>query len=730
VSTEAHAAAPLRRRVRTPTLLQMEAVECGAAALGSILAYHGRIVPLPELRREAGVTRDGSQASHLLKAARRYGLIARGFRKDLDGLERMQLPVVVFWNFNHFVIVEGFDRDRVFLNDPASGPRTVSRREFSESFTGIVLTFDPGPSFVRGGSRPSAAAALARRLRGSVAALIFCVVAGLLLALIGLLVPVSIQIFVDRILIQRFDDWLRPLVLGLLIVAACQIAVTWLQVHALRRLQIKLALAHASRFLWHVLELPASFYAQRYAGEISGRVALNDRIADVLSGRLTRTVIDVTMMAIYGVVMLQYDLVLTVIGVAAAAVNLGALRAVARSRVDANLRLLQEQGKATGFGLAGLQSIETIKASALESDFFARWAGYSARALSARQDLGLSRQQLAILPVALSGLTSAVILVVGGFRVIDGTLTVGMLVAFQSLMQSFLAPVGTLVDLGGTVQELHGDLTRLDDVLQNPGREQASKTTPGTVSVATPRLRGAVDLRQVTFGYNRLGPPLLENFSLSLRPGDRVAIVGGSGSGKSTLVRLLTGLYEPWSGEILVDGYPVASIPPDVLANSLALVEQDFVLFGASVRENLTLWDPTFTDGDLAEACRDAVLQDVVHALPGGLDSSLAEGAANLSGGQRQRLEIARALAAKPAIVVMDEGTSALDPESERQVMESLRRRGCTIISVAHRLSAIRDSDEIVVLRQGRAVERGTHPELLRLGGEYTRLVGTGEMRT
>lgn len=710
------------RRVRTPTLLQMEAVECGAAALGSIMAYHGRIVPLAELRRECGVDRDGSQASNVVAAARRYGMVARGFKKEVDDLQAMTFPVVVFWNFNHFVVVDGFGRDRVYLNDPASGPRTVSLAEFGESYTGIVLSFEPGPDFVRAGRRPSTVAALRERLAGSMPAITFAILAGLLLAIPGLVLPAFIQMFVDNVLIQRFDDWIRPLVLGLAIVMMFRALLMVLQLRILRRLQLKLAVVQSSRFLWHLLTLPAGFYAQRYAGEVASRIGLNDTVAEALSGRLTRTVIDVTMMALYAIVMFYYDVTLTLVGLAAAGANLVAVRLAARARVDANLHLLQEQGKSAGIALAGLQSMDTLKASALESDFFSRWAGSAAKALGARQDLALARLRLGLLPTLLSTATSTLVLLAGGLRVIDGTMTIGMLVAFQSLMQSFLGPANSLVELGGTLQELQGDLSRLDDVLQNPAKEH-STPAPG----APARLRGAVELRGVTFGYTRRRPPLIENFSMVLRPGDRVAVVGTSGSGKSTLIRLLTGQYVPWSGDILLDGRPLASLPRDVLANSVTLVEQDISLFRGTTRDNLTLWDPTLRDADLAEACDDALVRDVVRELPGGFDGQLLEGAANLSGGQRQRLEIARALATRPSIVVLDEATSALDAETERIVMDNLRRRGCTCVSVAHRVSAIRDADEIIVLHGGKVVERGSHADLLAARGEYARLIAAGD---
>ncbi len=713
-------------RVRTPTVLQMEVAECGAAALGIILGYYGRTVSLAELRRECGVSRDGSQASHLLAAARRYGMTAKGFSTDLDALHRFSPPYIVFWNFNHFLVVEGFRRGRVYLNDPATGPRRVSLEEFSEAYTGLVFVLEPGPDFKRGGRKPSMFPSLWDRLKGSAGVLVYCVLLGFLLVLPGLAFPAFAQIFVDNILVEGMRDWLRPLILGMILTALLRGLLSGLQLRYLRALKIKLAVTMSSRFLWHALRLPVSFYQQRFAGEISGRMNLNEKVAEVLSGRLTTTVIDLVMIVFYALAMLLYDVVLASIGIAFAVLNLLALRWISRRRVDANLRVLQEFGKVGGLSIAGLQGMETLKASALESHFFARWAGYYAKALNAQQELGVTNLKLGMLPTFLSALTSLLVLVVGGVKVINGSFSIGMLVAFQSLMQSFMLPVSNIVGLGATIQELEGDLNRLEDVLHHSTDPQTDKdNTVGSGGATASRLEGYLELRNVTFGYNRVAPPLIENLSLSIKPGQRIALVGASGSGKSTIAKLVCGLYEPWEGEILFDGKPRSMIPRPVLATSIAMVEQDIFLFEGSVRDNLTLWDSTVPHFNLAHACRDAVIYETVTSLPGGFDGPLIEGAANLSGGQRQRLEIARALVNSPSILVMDEATSALDAETERMIDQHLRRRGCSCLIVAHRLSTIRDCDEIIVFRQGKVAERGTHEELWRMQGVYSQLISS-----
>jgi NHLM bacteriocin system ABC transporter peptidase/ATP-binding protein len=702
----------------------MEAVECGAAALGIILRTYGRVVPLEVLRRDCGVSRDGSNAANVVRAAQHYGLDAKGLKQDIPGLQALRPPYIIFWFFNHFLVVEGFGRGCVYLNDPASGRRRVSLREFNEGFTGVVLVMEPGPTFSRGGREPSVRRALRERLRGSVQALVFCAVIGLLLALPRLAVPAFSQIFVDQVLIQGLQDWVRPLLIGMLLTAGLHGLLLRLQLRYLRRLKVKLAVGMASRFIWHLLHLPASYYAQRFSGEISSRVPLNDTVADVLSGRLATTMIDSLMLVLSVALMLQYDTLLTALSIAAAGLNVVALQCIARKRTDATMRLASEYGKVAGVSIAGLQSMETLKASALESAFFARWAGYCAKAVNVEQELALSNQQLTVLPTFVASLIAILVLVLGGLRVMDGHLSIGMLVAFQGLLSQFLKPVTTLVDLGSTVQTLRSDLLRLDDVLRHPldpdlDRPEAPARTP----LEPYRLEGAITLQHLTFGYNPLAPPLIEDLSLTLRPGQRVAFVGASGSGKSTMARLLSGLYQPWSGTLLYDGLPRAELPREVLTQSLALVEQEILLFAGSVRDNLTLWDATVPDADLVQACKDAAIHDVITALPGGYDAQLIEGGANLSGGQRQRLEIARALVSNPALLVMDEATSALDAETESLIMQNLCRRRCTCVIVAHRLSTIRDCDEILVLEQGKVVERGTHDQLMQLGRAYRRLI-------
>jgi NHLM bacteriocin system ABC transporter peptidase/ATP-binding protein len=710
----------------------MEAVECGAAALGIILSYHGCFVPLTELRRDCGVSRDGSKASNVLKAARIYGLEAKGFKKSFEAVKTLAPPFIVFWNFNHFLVVEGFGKNRVYLNDPATGPRTVSLQEFDLAYTGVVLIFEPGSEFKKGGKKQGIVSALSSRLKSSRGAIAFCLIAGLLLTVPRLAIPAFSQVFVDEILVQNRTDWLRPLILAMVFTAAIQGFLARMRLFYLRRLMIKLSVSTSGHFLWHTLRLPVGFYAQRFAGEISSRSQLNDKVADVLSGKLATTAIDTVMMVFYALVMVMYDGVLTALAIFFAALNFFALQSLSRNRVDANTRVAQETGKVSGVAIGGIQSIETIKASGLEFDLFSKFAGYYAKMLNAQQELALPTQILSILPTFLTALAIASILVVGGLRVMNGSLSIGMLVAYQTLTQEFLKPVNNLVNFGSTLQELEADLNRLDDVLQNPIDAEAERTiTSGNsqylINDDSFQLQGYVELRNLSFGYSRMDSPLIDNLSLSIKPGQRVALVGGSGSGKSTVAKLVTGLYEHWSGEILLDGIPRSHIPRSILSNSLAMVEQEIFLFAGTIRENLTLWDSTVPEADIVQACHDAAIHDLIANMPGGYDAQVSEGGMNMSGGQRQRLEIARALVRNPAVLVLDEATSALDAQTEQIIDRNLRRRGCSCIVVAHRLSTIRDCDEIIVLEQGKVVQRGTYEELHAAGGVFARLTSSEE---
>jgi NHLM bacteriocin system ABC transporter peptidase/ATP-binding protein len=707
----------------------MEAVECGAAALGIILSYFGRVVPLAELRQRCGVSRDGSKASNMVKAARMYGLQAKGFSKSIEAAKAIACPFIVFWQFNHFVVVEGFSRDHVYLNDPAMGHRRVTSEEFDEGFTGVVLVMEPGDAFKRGGRQPSAAAGLWRRMRGNLQALLLIAAAGFLSVLPGLAIPTMAAVYLDSVVIEGRYDWFRPLIIAMIATLALKLVLQAVQQTYIRRLRLGLIARMNSQFFWHLLRLPAGFYTQRFPGEIVNRMELNYKLAQVVAGPLASTTIDLLTMVIYGVVLLMFNVPLTLIATALAVFNLLYLRRIGKRRIESNMRYSQTTGKLDGFTIAGIQSIETMKASGMEDDFFTKWMGYYAKSSNAGQELQKSSQLVEIIPPSVDMVTSVLILIIGGYYVIHGQMTIGTLVAFQGLMTSYLAPVASITKLGSTLQELRGDLIRLDDVLANPkvdDGQTANADQPASHITATSsklRLEGELELKDVTFGYSPLEPPLIEGLSFRVRPGERVALVGGSGSGKSTIARLICGLYEPWSGEIMLDGYPRRTWPEHILSQSLGMVEQQIMLFEGTVRDNLTLWDKTISDHALERAAQDANIDDVIRDLPGTFSAELNEGGTNLSGGQRQRLEIARALVCDPAVLVLDEATSALDSETEAIIDANFRRRGCSCVIVAHRLSTIRDCNEIIVLDRGKVVERGTHEQLWQAGGHYAALL-------
>jgi len=716
---------PPRRRVRTPTILQMEAVECGAAALAKVLAYYGLYVPLEELRQECGVSRDGSKASNVLRAARKYKLESKGYKYDsLEKLYELTFPVILFWNFNHFVVLDGFDGQKAHINDPAQGPRVVSLEELDGSYSGVVLTFAPGQEFAKGGARPNMLAALYRRLTGSESALLYVVLCGLLLVIPGLVIPTFTRVFIDDFLVNRQQWIVRPLLLFMGGAILVQGVLTWLQQYYLLRLESKLSLATSSTFFNHILRLPAAYFGQRYAGEIGSRVAINDKVADVVSGKLATTVIDGLMTVFYAALMMWYDVPLTLAVMGVALFNVAAVRFGARLRTDASRRLTQDKGKLMGTAMGGLQMVETLKATGSENEFYGRWAGYHAKAMNTEQELGSLSQWLNIVPPFVQTASVATVLVMGGLKVMNGELTVGMLVAYQTLLQSFTRPLNSFVQFGTTLQELQADMNRLDDVLRYPQDKQYRQDPASlTFDAKVLKLSGRLELKDITFGYSPLDPPLIEGFNLTVEPGRRVALVGGSGSGKSTVAKMVSGLYEPWSGEVLFDGVPRRQIPKALLSNSIGVVDQEVFLFGGSVAQNISMWDPTISAQRVTAAASDAQIDEVVTAREGGYQSLVQEGGGNFSGGQCQRLEIARALVGEPSIMILDEATSALDPATEVAVTEALGRRGCTCVIIAHRLSTIRDCDEIVVMHRGKIVQRGTHDGMKDVEGPYKSLI-------
>lgn len=713
------------KTVRTPTVLQMEAVECGAAALAMVLGHHGRHVPLEELRIACGVSRDGSRASNLLKAARGYGLTAKGMQMEPAALAaEVAAPAILFWEFNHYVVYDGpgrrFGRRGVYVNDPDKGRRFVSLEDFDTSFTGVVLTFEPGPGFRAGGRRPGVLGTLPTRLRGMSGTMFAALLASLLLVGVGAAVPALSRTYIDMFLIGGQSSLLGVLFAAMAASVVLTAVLTGVQQANLLRGRIISSTLGSARFLRHLLRLPVTFFTQRSPADLVQRLQSNDTVAETLARDLASAGVDAVVVILYALLLWTYDPQLTLVGVGIALLNVVALRVVVRLRATRTQKLRADSARLTNTSYSGLQLIETMKATGGENSYFRRWAGQHAITLDEQQRLGVPTAALAVVAPTLATLNSAAILLIGGTRAVEGHISVGLLVAFQALVVRFTAPITRLNGVVGRVQDFAADVARLKDVENFPVDQLYSRREP---PADTRRLKGHVTLENVSFGYSPLDKPLLRGFSLTVGPGQQVALVGPSGSGKSTVSRLISGLYTPWEGVIRMDGQRLDDIPRGALASSVSFVDQDVFLFEGTVRDNVALWDPSITDEAVAAALRDAALEDVFLSRPGGIHSPVDQDGRNLSGGQRQRLEIARALVRRPSILVLDEVTSALDAETEQIIIDNLRRRGCACVVIAHRLSTVRDSDEILVLDGGTVVERGRHEELMAAGGAYAQLV-------
>ncbi len=711
------------KRKKTPTVIQMEAVECGAACLGIILGYWGRFVPLEKLRLDCGVSRDGSNALNMIKAAKTYGLEAKGFRKSAEQIKTLELPAVALWEYNHFIVIEGFKNNKVYINDPAFGPQTITFEEFTEGYSGIVITFTPSDAFEKGGKPLSLTKELVQRLTRVHRPLFYLFLAGICLLLPGLALPAFSRLFVDRILLTQGFPWKGVFFISILLVAIVGALLTWLQNYFLNRLNGRLSIEFSSHFLWHILRLPVSFYSQRFPGEIGYRANLNNQIAMMMTGPLASTSIAFLLVIFYGIVMLQYDVLIGLTGFAAALANIGVFLWIQRARIDAYARKQQEVGKWVGNAIGLLQRMETIKATGLENDAFSRYAGLYTKSINAQQEIGKKDVILGTVPPLMQALAMAGLLTLGSIRVMEGKLTFGMLIALQTLMTGFLTPIARFLNFGQTMQNIKANIGRINDVLKykiDPIYEERASLTSTTESI---KLEGQLEFKNVTFGYSSLAPPLIEKLSFSIKPGQRLALVGPSGCGKSTLAKLAAGLFSPWEGEILYDGKPLKEIPPEVYYHSIGHVDQDISLFSGTIRENLTLWNDAVKEESIIQATEDSAIHDEIMQREHGYENLIAEGGKNLSGGQKQRLEIARALLYSPSILIMDEATSALDSETEKEISDKIRRRGCSALMIAHRLSTIQDCDEILVLEKGKEVQRGSHEELKKQEGLYRELI-------
>lgn len=714
---------PVRRR-RVPTMLQMETAECGAASLGMILAHYGLWLPLERLREACHVSRDGSSAAAILRAARSFGLRAQGWRVEPAALGQHRLPAIAFWDMNHFVVIEGIGRNRVFINDPAFGPRSVSAEEFDASFTGILLTFEPEAAFRPGGIRPGLVRALFPRGPQTRQALVLLAIIALCSVLPPLFVPAAGRIFADNIMVQHAREWLRPLLVGMVGAALLSAVLSWLNGIVLTRLQRQLGTTSAMQLMVHMLRLPMGFFAQRHVGDVVQRVDAARRLSHTAVVSVSSALFSMMGALISAAIMLLYNVPMALACFAFALVDVVIVWAIAGVRADGVRRVTLQRARLASAALGGIQSIETVKASGGENELFARVAGAQAALLNMSQQLERTTVLLGLLPSAVKSLSYAALLGWGAVNVMNGTMTVGILIAFLAVLQAFHTPIEAVMNAIAGFQELRGDLERVEDTRRYP--VVAALAGDAALSAAWPvhkaRLTGFVRVRDLAFAYPGQ-PELLSGIDIDLTPGRWVAVVGASGSGKSTLLRLVAGLLAPTTGTVTFDGVSADRIPRRVVAGSLAFVEQDVVLFDGTIRDNIALWDSTLDFGRIVAAAEDAAIHGDILQRRGQYAGPVSEGGLNLSGGQRQRLELARALAVDPAILVLDEATSALDPVTEAAVLASLRRRGLTVLATSHRLSTIRDCDEIIVMDKGRIVQRGTHDDLLATPGPYATLV-------
>ena len=717
--------APVEKGVaKVPVVMQMEALECGAASLTMVLAYYGKWIPLEQVRADCGVSRDGSNAKNVLRAARSYGLNAKGYRYEPDALKKNgKFPCIIHWNFNHFVVLNGFKGNKAVLNDPAKGTYSVPMETFDTSFTGICLMFEPSEAFEPGGKPKSMLCFAKEKMRGAGTAVAFTVITTVISSLIGIINPAFSRIFIDRLLTGQNPSWFMPFIWALTALSAVQITVSFIEAVFQARISAKIDAIGSATFMWKILRMPMEFFSQRMAGDIQQRKGSNASVASTLVNTFSPLLLEAGMMVFYLVVMIRYSLLLTLVGLASILVNIVMSRIIASKRVNITRVSMRDAGKLSGATVAGIEMIETIKASGAENGFFEKWAGYQASVNTQKVKFAKLNQYLGMIPSLVSTLTNTAVLIIGVYLTMEGSFTIGMVMAFQGFLGSFTAPVSQLISAGQTLQEMRTEMERIEDVMKYPTDVVCESETALNEDTEYDKLSGCVEMKNVTFGYSRLGEPLIRDFNLSLKPGSRVAFVGTSGCGKSTLSKLISGLYQPWSGEILFDGKKMTEIDRSVFTGSLAVVDQDIILFEDTIANNIKMWDTSIEDFEMIMAARDAQLHEDIMQRDGGYQYKLTEGGKDFSGGQRQRMEIARVLAQDPTIIILDEATSALDAKTEYEVVKSIKDRGITCIVVAHRLSTIRDCDEIIVMDHGNVVERGTHEELYARGGFYTQLV-------
>lgn len=709
------------RYVKTPTVYQMEATECGAASLAMIFGYFGRYMSSEKMRIETGVSRDGCNAGNLMRCAKKYGLECHGYRKETGSLIKTEPPCIIHWNFNHFVVFEGIKRGYAYINDPAQGRRRLSLDELDEAFTGIVLTFKPTDKFERQPENNTVFGFMKDRLSGRGGTVLKLLLIGLLLVIPGLAIPAATRFILDNMNTNADMRRLNTAIVFMVTFVMIKVFLNFYRGRVLICLQNKMILQSAYEFVSHLLRLPISFFEQRYAGDLADRVENNNNVNNFLSGELAEGVLNLIISVFYLTLMILYSPILTLIVLCSAAFSALTLKLGSQYLSDISMKTRQDNGKLTGALCSGLNIISTLKASGAENEYATRILGYIARNISAEQKTNRFQQVITVIPQVMSAVTSIIILAVGGVSVMNGNMTIGMLAAFSALADGFEKPVESLVGFVRRIHIIKADIARVEDVYKYKEDEKFGGSADTKAKMS--KLSGETEVKDISFGYSVLNEPLIKNFSFKLKSGESIALIGMSGCGKSTVSKILSGLYRPWSGEVLFDGKSIDKIPKEVLAASVSCVSQEPRIFSGTIRENLTMWNSGILESDIIKAAKDACIHDIITQKDGAYDYKLSEGGMNLSGGQRQRLEIARELVTNPSVLILDEATSALDAIVEKKILDNIKKRGCTCLVVAHRLTAIRDCDSIIVMDKGRAVQKGSHRELAAQGGLYADII-------
>ncbi len=706
---------------KVPVVMQLEALECGAACLCMVMAYYNKWIPIEQVREDCGVSRDGSNAKNILKAARFYGFDAKGYRFEPESLKNGgKFPCIIHWNFNHFVVLNGFRHGKAYLNDPAKGSYSVSMETFDECFTGVCLILEPSENFEPSGKPKSMFSFAAKRLKGTGPALVFTALTGIIGALMAFIQPAFSKVFLDNLLGGTDKEWTVPFLIILGVFNIIQIIMSVFQAIYSLRINGKMASVGNAVYMWKILKLPVKFFSQRMAGDIQSRQNSHAVIAESLIHTFAPILLNSIMMLVYFFVMLRYSVILTVVGLFSIAVNAVVSRYISKKRINVTRVSMRDSAKLASSTVAGIEMIETIKSSGAENGFFKKWSGYQASVNAQQVKFIRLNQYLGMIPQFVSAIADNTVLLLGVWLTLEGKFTVGMIMAFQGFLSSFISPAMTLVSAGQTLQEMRTQMERVDDVMEYPDDAVFCEDASGD---EYKKLSGNIEVKNLVFGYSPLGDPVIKDFSMSLKPGKTVAIVGSSGCGKSTISKLISGIYKPWSGEILFDGKPMNKISENVFRGSLAVVDQEIILFEDTIANNIKMWDESIEDFEMILAARDAHIHDDIMQRPKGYQHKLIEGGRDFSGGQRQRIEIARVLAQDPSIIILDEATSTLDAKTEFEVVKAIRERGITCIVIAHRLSTVRSCDEIIVMQNGEITDRGTHKELMQNSKLYADLV-------